>query len=366
MKMGFIKAAIFFVLTLNCSVIQRNAEPSANNALDILRDTRVGEYVYYLDHRSPKNLRIIGILRIDETSLAVRSKSLDSKDESIMIGHFALMDGKLIFFPDKILKGENTHISVDLSNWGILLARVNRNRLVETDRFEVEDPWPEFGYTLMHHFAIWSPIFRLTSTRQKNSDGLKGITIIKVGSVEKVKTFFEFEYLPVNVKEVSKITYDVPASESREMEIWNIRFKLDGNWKSGKELGVRKGEDDSFYGLALATARDAEFNITAFRLYSSNTKVDTLLRSYIGGIDGVDYSSIRHSLYKGYSRVDFDTYAKGRKPNKFIYIFVPGEKVCRIISFSSFKQLYISNPTYFETIMNSIEVDNLAELTAIR
>ncbi|WP_061249100.1 hypothetical protein [Leptospira alstonii] len=350
-----IMLALTFITIPSCAGQKKIKHETA----DYLNNTLDGEYVYYLDSRSPKNLKIIGVLRLNETSLAVRSKSLNSKSESIVLGRLTLIDGKLNFIPEKMLKGDiqdAQFIAMDISNWAILISNVDRSGLSKKDFFDLEDPWPEFGYTLLHNFAIWSPIFRLVSTKQKESDGAKGFKIIKIGRIDKRSdSFLQYEYTPVNVKEVPKITYNVPSIDSVEIPVENISFKLDKNWKTSEELNAHK-KNHLIYDLALVSKRDAQISLQKITL-DPDIKIDTIIRTYIGNMESVDYDSVRHSNYKGYSRIDFDIYVKGYYPNKFTYIFIPSEKVCKVIAFSSFKQVYISNPAYFENIINSIKIN---------
>ncbi|EQA45926.1 hypothetical protein LEP1GSC050_2811 [Leptospira broomii serovar Hurstbridge str. 5399] len=350
---NFIKLSIL-IFGLTISLIELRAESYP------FLDTWEGEYIYYLDHRYPRNLRIVGILKVDDSTVFVRSKSVNSNEVTIVSAKISLKDGVIAFKPDKEYAGsasrDNQYVFLDLANWGLLNPKVPSTQLSTIDTYSLSDPWPEFNYTLNFKYAYWAPLFKIISISHLESKGVKGFKVIKIGRIgREVDEFLQFEYESLKVKLPAKQDYKVPVAEKTVLTVDGVKLPLDRNWKTEEQLGIRKSLSPT-YGIDLKSKRDAEMSVQKIPI-EKGTNTDAVIRRYLSGIDGIDYDSIHHSLYKGFSKIEFNTFMKSRQPNRFSYIFIPGDEFVRVIAFSSFLSAYISNTNYFEKILQAIEIE---------
>jgi hypothetical protein len=230
------------------------------HSINFFNDLIEGEYSYYLDLRGKPHYQGYLYLKDDNKNhvFIIRSIDLIDKNETIYQITFKNEDSVQINEPNvKVILGKATKESYqticDLINY-FEFYNNNINK-IENDK-EIDDPWPEFKYTLKHVYNNYLPLFKLMHVRHEKDNEPKYFIdrdgILKFDDLKKFYKIYPISNNLINNKQPFKI---IPKSEKQIIEMNNMLIELDKNWEFNNTLSFPS------YWLKLATDRDSQIGI---------------------------------------------------------------------------------------------------------
>jgi hypothetical protein len=316
------------------------------NDSNVLTASEFGDYAVY-ENKFGNNNRIVTIVYLGDQHYFCKSFNKDNneinefdlvmayKNESLEIEKFGIKTGNIK--------------NIDLQNTQIDFMNIfDFRRIQDVELFPetilAEDPWPEFGYTLVHDFRYWVPLLNLYN-RYEQDDESSYFKLIRFGKLsdtnqEKILNFTGIDTgidnspsILINEKDETSIVFD------------GLEISLDENWtiNSQNNMAVFEVDNERYSYFHIQTFSKEQIPLNESELFTWDLMNST---GYILP-NTVEISQINNIPTLKYIVLDEETL---KKTITIMMIFDRGDSTS-IVSFGSYLSFYNDNADYFNKIL---------------
>lgn len=317
---------------------------------DIQEKTDIHSFIptapfYVIYHDTRREEAYLSIAYIDSDIYLVNRKIIETGERVSFTISIQINNG----IPEprniEIISGkmDNIHTADIISDILNMIKQRHRTPVDDiTKRITLTDKLP--GYTLIHSYNKWIPLFNLYSTDLENENRLR---IIKIGALkdDKDNNFFDFK-LPDEFNDTPDYEIDNYFNNLRNINNL-VLIRLDEYWIQN---------ENNIYVIADKTLTDAlifaeEIDLDDLNL---NTIDDFIKQSLCYKENYIDTKSISVDIFNNYLTLSYNAYDTQAKNYKKVFnVFIPGanKRVYIIVTLNTFLSLYNNNKQYFDKIL---------------
>lgn len=312
-----------------------------------------GEYVYYMDERNdtPFFRGFLFSPEGDSTYVLIRSVNLKTNDERKFMIILSLDENNspnITGMQGEIDQNEYDFFQSipDIMNFVSFYYSHKDKITYETKAFE--DDWGI--YVLNYNYGKLYPGFKFLSITMKDNDEYKGYNLNRWGiakTEDDIQSFFEIkprDFTPTD----RKLSLTIPEKKPLKVTMNKIKVTLDENWKSDNSMG------QPGYWLSISSIRDSQIMVEDFsKVFPLDSEEK---QCYVAQLSILASQSIKpDTIHAEYGKngifVSYDIYDED---NLVSYQTFRHKDGC-IINFSTFRDIYDSNPEYYSKILKSIK-----------
>lgn len=344
-----------WTMGMGCALEKRRQyKPSSH--IQSLKEDGNGVYVYYLDERS-KQKRLTGIIKTAKSHYLCRTYNMATKRQYQIGFHLKFTGKEYRIIPDKPKAGMDKknllpYCIVDINHIANQYKHLARKRFPQV--LEIEDEWPEYGYTLIHNFRFWIPFFNYYGHKKKGGD--YNYRLVQVGrhfGNSRTDNFFQVKKLP-DYKTLEGLVISPREKQSIQME--RIQLQLDKNWQKIDPSQYNLPTLLGFFWLSQKTMRDSQLNVEKLSL--KQLHVDNIYELMRITIPFNHILPESHKIYHKNHKIihEFDNVdPDSGYINHSISVFMQGgEGTVYSVNISGFKGVIARNRNYFLSIVDSI------------
>lgn len=337
------------------SMRSNSSELNSQKEADLFELDFPGQYVIYHDERGGRN-NLVGILKFNKTEYIARQFNIDTQQELILdFKALSYPNGRVDYRGGKIYKGNDNEALFLLTDLANMISQYGEYRKQSQKDVDIIDKWPEFGYTLVHSYKFWIPLFHLYETKKEN-ESQNFLKILFVGRMlsENDTTFFSMRSIPLVYKTAEFEIESFPKTNLFKAGIFTIH--LDQNWIRYKDPNNPNPDFQGFL-ISKKSKRDAQVSVEIIPKKHFPYNIEVLAKIGISFNSLVEPESVSINKIGDTYKVSFMTLDPKSLNETYMYLYYKpdGEGNINIFHLSAYRDTYESNKNYFDTIIESVQ-----------